>query len=109
MEELPTQESFVARTIREMEEKGFQLVGEEFLGRDKFDSDTAKFLPIVEQTVEDIKNKHGHEGKFDIKLIPVTNPKIEEMIKKGIIDESEASKIEVPDAEKSYLVFRKPI
>ena len=98
MERFDKTESFMDKTIREMAERDFKFVGGESLGRDKFDSETAMFLPVVDQTEESIKGKYSEEGKYD---------KIQDMLRKGIITEEEAPHLEIPEAEKSFIVFRR--
>lgn len=107
MEEFGKIESFVDKTTREMGEKGFELVGGESLGRDKFDSATAMFLPVVEQTEESIRKKYSENGKYEVELAQTPNDKIQDMLSRGIITEEEVSHLEIPEAEKSFLVFRK--
>ncbi len=107
MEGLGKTESFIDKTTREMSEKSFEFVGSESLGRDKFDSETAMFLPVIDQTKESIKEKYSENGKQEVELIQTPNDKIQDMIRKGIITEEEGSQLEIPEAEKSFLVFRK--
>jgi hypothetical protein len=108
MENIPKQESFADKNIKEMTEKGFQFISVENLGRDIFDSETARFLPTVEQSAEDIKTRYSEKGKYEIELILMPSDKIEDMKRKGIVTEEESLAFEIPEAEKSYLVFRKP-
>jgi len=109
MENIPRQESFADRNIREMAEKGFQYISIENLGRDIFDSETARFLPTVEQSAEDITTRYSENGKYKVELILMPSDKIEDMKRKGIVTEEEALTFEIPEAERSYLVFRKPV
>jgi hypothetical protein len=88
--------------------RGFVWAGDEILGRDKFDPGTAMFLPVVERSEESIKEKYGEGGKYTVELILKPNNKIQEMIRKGIVSEEEASHLVVPEAEKSFLIFIKP-
>ncbi len=107
MESINNPESFLDKTIREMAEKGFEFVGGEHLGRDRFDSATAKFLPVVEQTESEIIQRYSKGGKFEIELVQMPDDKIQDMLSKGIVTEEEASHLVTPEAERSFLVFRR--
>lgn len=106
MENLKGDESFFDKTTKEMEGKGFGYAGIESLATTKFIN--GLFTPVLVQTEEDIKSKYSKNGKYEVELILQPNQKIEEMLRKGIITEEEASKLEPPETDKSFLVFIKP-
>lgn len=88
-----------------MKEKGFGYAGLESLATTKFIN--GLFTPVLVQTEEEIKDKYSESGKYEVELVLEPNKKIEDMLRSGIINEEEASKLELPETEKSFLVFIK--
>lgn len=107
MENLTKEESFFDKTIKEMNGRGFKYAGVESLATTKFIN--GLFTPVLVQTEEGIKSKYSEDGKYKVELVLQPSSKIEEMIRKNIISEEEACKFEIPETEKSFLVFIKPL
>src|SRR3989338_6437406 len=100
MESLGEEESFFDKTTREMTEQGFGYAGVESLATTKFIN--GLFTPVLVQTEEDIKNKYSESGKQEVELVLRSNDKITDMLRRGIITEEEASKLEPPETDKSF-------
>ena len=88
-----------------MAERGFGCAGTEGLATTKFIN--GLFTDVLVQTEEDIKNKYSKNGKYEVELVLEPNYKIQDMLRRGIVTEEEASKLEPPETDKSFLVFTK--